>query len=49
MTKSKQKLKKISTFELCLNESVTGFAAPPSTTDSTMYYDRTLSLLDGIY
>lgn len=28
---------------------MTGFTAPPSTTCSTMYYDRTLSLLDGIY
>lgn len=28
---------------------MTGFATPPSTTCSTMYYDRTLSLLDGIY
>lgn len=33
--KSKQKLKKILTFKLGLNESMTGFTAPPSTTDST--------------
>lgn len=36
LIKLKQTLREILTFELGLNESMTGFIAPPSTTDSTM-------------
>lgn len=35
LIKLKQTLREILTFELGLNESMTGFATPPSTTDST--------------
>lgn len=40
-------LRKILTFELGLNESVTGFITPPSTIDSTMYYGGSFIRLNG--
>ena len=47
--KLKQKLKTILTFELGLNESMTGFTAPPSTTYSTTHSSKCVPGQDFYY